>query len=400
MFQAYDLFEILRAEANYNLHHLSALRQTLNSILEQLTTQKHVCVKTWKSTLILSIFFHLILKSFLPSLSFFFYRSMSSLIARLQVNKALLSTKLAEAIQLMSQLQPSSSPVATVAGDTVSNGELIKQLKRENEQLRQEVTQCSNKLIELDARRAELFPISKESLPLPTPKVLKTSKVETAPVAAEESEATSTKQSIESKGKPKGKGQPGQTEAVPKPKKEKKAEMKATETPVNEKVDASRLKLLVGKIVDVQKHPDAEKLYVEQIELGEDRPRTIISGLVDYVPIEQMQDRLVVVLANLKPVKMRGILSEGMVMCASNKDANQVQPLRVPDGAVPGDRFEFAQYPGQPDDLLNPKKKIFEQVSPDLITDANGVATYKGDPFSLPGKGVAVAPNMPNVPVR
>lgn len=53
---------------------------------------------------------------------------------------------------------------------------------------------------------------------------------------------------------------------------------------------------------------------------GEEQPRTIVSGLVNYVPINEMQDRLVVVLCNLKPAKMRGIESSGMVLCASMYD--------------------------------------------------------------------------------
>lgn len=80
----------------------------------------------------------------------------------------------------------------------------------------------------------------------------------------------------------------------------------------------SRLDIRVGKIVDVKKHPDADSLYVEKIDLGENNgPRTIVSGLVNYVPIEEMQDRMVLVLANLKAANLRGIPSHGMVLCAS-----------------------------------------------------------------------------------
>lgn len=57
----------------------------------------------------------------------------------------------------------------------------------------------------------------------------------------------------------------------------------------------------------MSKHPEADALYVEKIDLGEVEPRTIVSGLVKYVPIEQMQNRLVAVLCNLKPAKMRGV---------------------------------------------------------------------------------------------
>lgn len=78
-----------------------------------------------------------------------------------------------------------------------------------------------------------------------------------------------------------------------------------------------RLDIRVGKIVDVSKHPDADTLYVEKIDLGEAAPRTIVSGLAKFVPIEEMQNRFVAVLCNLKPAKMRGIESQGMVLCTS-----------------------------------------------------------------------------------
>lgn len=49
------------------------------------------------------------------------------------------------------------------------------------------------------------------------------------------------------------------------------------------------LDLRVGRIVGCAQHPDADSLYVEQIDVGEAEPRTIVSGLVKYVPLEQMQ---------------------------------------------------------------------------------------------------------------
>ena len=51
----------------------------------------------------------------------------------------------------------------------------------------------------------------------------------------------------------------------------------------------SSLDIRVGRIVKCERHPDAESLYVEQIDVGETEPRTIVSGLVKYVPLEQMQ---------------------------------------------------------------------------------------------------------------
>lgn len=147
-------------------------------------------------------------------------------------------------------------------------------------------------------------------------------------------------------------------------------------------VDISRLDLRVGRIVEVDKHPDADALYVEKIDCGDSTgPRTVISGLVKHVPIEEMRNRLVVVLCNLKPAKMRGILSEAMVMCGSTPE--KVELVGVPPDAKPGDRVVFESYSGEPDAQLNPKKKIWEQVSVDIKTDSNGVATYKNIPFKL-----------------
>ena len=53
-------------------------------------------------------------------------------------------------------------------------------------------------------------------------------------------------------------------------------------------MDVSRLSLVVGHIVTAKKHPDADGLYIEDVNLGEDRNRTIISGLVKHIPLEQV----------------------------------------------------------------------------------------------------------------
>jgi len=55
-----------------------------------------------------------------------------------------------------------------------------------------------------------------------------------------------------------------------------------------ETVDVSRLNMRIGRIVDVKKHPDADSLYVEEVDVGEAKHRTIVSGLVKHVPIEQV----------------------------------------------------------------------------------------------------------------
>lgn len=55
------------------------------------------------------------------------------------------------------------------------------------------------------------------------------------------------------------------------------------------KVDVSRLDLRVGCIITAEKHPDADSLYVEQVDVGEPSPRTVVSGLVKHIPLEQVE---------------------------------------------------------------------------------------------------------------
>ncbi|XP_060950299.1 aminoacyl tRNA synthase complex-interacting multifunctional protein 1a isoform X2 [Limanda limanda] len=179
---------------------------------------------------------------------------------------------------------------------------------------------------------------------------------------------------------------------------EKAEKKQAAPSQEDAKVDVSRLDLRIGRIVEAQKHPDADSLYVEQVDVGEASPRTVVSGLVKHIPLDQMQNRMAVLLCNLKPAKMRGVVSQAMVMCASSPD--KVEILDPPSGAAPGDRVTFQGFPGEPDKELNPKKKVWEQVQPDLKTDGQCVATYKGAAFEVAGKGVCKAQTMSNSGIK
>jgi EMAP domain len=119
---------------------------------------------------------------------------------------------------------------------------------------------------------------------------------------------------------------------------------------------------------------------------------------VKFIPVEELQNRLVVLLCNLKPVKMRGVTSEAMVMCASTPE--KIEILLPPPESIPGDEVHVEGYPRVPDPVLNPKKKIFETVAPDLKTNSERVATYKGAVFSVPGKGVVTTPSLVGVSIK
>ncbi|KAM6399610.1 tyrosine--tRNA ligase, cytoplasmic [Rhynochetos jubatus] len=170
--------------------------------------------------------------------------------------------------------------------------------------------------------------------------------------------------------------------AYPSPSKAKPAE-KGAKNSEPENVVPSRLDIRVGKVISVEKHPDADSLYVEKIDVGEPEPRTVVSGLVQFVPREQLQDRLVVLLCNLKPQKMRGVESQGMVLCASSVgEPRQVEPLDPPAGCCAGERVYVEGYEGgEPDEELKPKKKIFEKLQADFCVSEDCVAQWKQRDF-------------------
>ncbi|KAF3433269.1 hypothetical protein FNV43_RR24371 [Rhamnella rubrinervis] len=159
---------------------------------------------------------------------------------------------------------------------------------------------------------------------------------------------------------------------------------KATETlPVetDKEVSVSLLNIQVGLIRKAWKHPSADSLLVEEIDVGDAKMRQVVSGLAKYCSPEELTNRRVVLITNVKPGKLRDVLSEGLVLCASNEDHTAVEPLLPPEGAKPGERVSFSGIDGKPEDVLNPKKKQLEKITPHLFTDGKGIATFKGIPF-------------------
>ncbi|KIJ64439.1 hypothetical protein HYDPIDRAFT_111763 [Hydnomerulius pinastri MD-312] len=167
----------------------------------------------------------------------------------------------------------------------------------------------------------------------------------------------------------------------------------------------SMIDMRVGHIIDVQKHPDAESLYIEQIDLGEETgPRTVVSGLVNYIPIEEMRDKYLVAICNLKPASMRGVKSFAMVLAATSKDGKDggVELIQPPPGSKPGERvyFEGPEYENaQPVSQMNPKKKIFETIQPGFTTldtkEAAWINPVTKSVHRIRTKdGICVAPNF------
>ncbi|ESL11081.1 tyrosyl or methionyl-tRNA synthetase [Trypanosoma rangeli SC58] len=158
----------------------------------------------------------------------------------------------------------------------------------------------------------------------------------------------------------------------------------------------SKCHFVVGKVVDVRPHLESEKLYIEEIDLGEAAGgrRTILSGLREYVKQDELMNRLVLVIANLEPRKIGGIVSEGMVLCASRTDGDSrdVKLLDIPAGTPIGERVVFDGHDGPFEPVLKKKlAKHFEKVAVDLKTNERGEVTWGSMPFRT-SRGVITAP--------
>lgn len=173
-----------------------------------------------------------------------------------------------------------------------------------------------------------------------------------------------------------------------KPKNENRREKPAP--PAAAPLSPALIDLRVGHILKAIQHPDADSLYVSTIAMGDPAgtpdteevdgqvTRTVCSGLNGLVPLAEMQGRKVVVVCNLKPVKMRGIKSSAMVLAASPKlkegevddHKGPVELVTPPADAKAGERVYFDGFKGEPEKVLNPKKKIWETFQPGFTTTA------------------------------
>mgnify|MGYP001563405358 CR=1 FL=1 len=92
--------------------------------------------------------------------------------------------------------------------------------------------------------------------------------------------------------------------------------------------DFSKLDLRVGEIIQVSEHPNADKLFVLSVDLGEEEQRTIIAGLRSHYKKEDLLGKKAVFVVNLEPVNLRGIDSNGMILAAVSKDRKELAFLK------------------------------------------------------------------------
>lgn len=93
--------------------------------------------------------------------------------------------------------------------------------------------------------------------------------------------------------------------------------------------DFDKLEFKIGIIKECFKHPNADKLLVFQIDVGEDNLRQIVSSIADFYQPEEVINKRVVVVTNLKKAKFRGMESDGMLVCASLVNDEDVELLTI-----------------------------------------------------------------------
>ena len=173
----------------------------------------------------------------------------------------------------------------------------------------------------------------------------------------------------------------------------------------------SDLDIRVGVILSVAKHPTADRLFVENIDLGEPSgPRMIVSGLVAYYTAEQLTQQSVFVVCNMKPKALQGVESNGMVLCVSPSVAattpadgatatSAVSPaaavkaglllLQPSSRCPPGTRVSFGSADGlSPAIPPIPSSAKMAELLAGLRTEASGSATWNGEPLYAAGKPI------------
>jgi methionine--tRNA ligase beta chain len=185
-------------------------------------------------------------------------------------------------------------------------------------------------------------------------------------------------------------------------KKEEKERQKAASKQGNaasNQPEFTKMEIRVGKITKVWNHPSADKLFCEAIDVGEETgPREITSGLRDHYTLEDMQDRLVLVVCNLKASKIVDFTSNGMVLAAKSEDG-KAELVMPPEGSKVGERVFIEGLEGEPISSAQvKKKKTWAAVAKDLKTGEGGVATWQGKTIQT-SAGPCTAASLVDAPI-
>ncbi len=97
--------------------------------------------------------------------------------------------------------------------------------------------------------------------------------------------------------------------------------------------DFAKVEMIVGEVIESRKHESADKLLVSKVDIGNGEIRQIVSGIASVIKPEDFVGKKVIVVTNLKPCKIRGVESQGMIVCASNDDKIEILSSSLPNGS-------------------------------------------------------------------
>lgn len=166
----------------------------------------------------------------------------------------------------------------------------------------------------------------------------------------------------------------------------KKGQQPAKQGKNEDQPDICKLEFKVGVITKVWIHPDADTLYCEEIDVGENAVRQIASGLRPHYTLEEMMGQRLLVVSNLKAKNLQKFKSHGMVLCAAEKNddgSETVKFVEPPADAKVGEvvTFEGLPTPEPWSGAQVDKKKVFATCMEGMKTTDEGLAAWNGHVF-------------------
>ncbi|KAM0675540.1 Aminoacyl tRNA synthase complex-interacting multifunctional protein 1 [Gurleya vavrai] len=160
------------------------------------------------------------------------------------------------------------------------------------------------------------------------------------------------------------------------------------------------LSIQAGKIIKIENHPDADKLYVETVLL-KDKEINVVSGLRDFVEPKDLLNKTFLFLVNMKESKLRGVISQGMILCVKNE--NGIEVIAPFENTLEGSLvilenndegheviFEYKKA------LLDAKSEKFKILMKEL-TICNYFLCYQGKKLKINGKEICIKTKEGNV---
>lgn len=159
--------------------------------------------------------------------------------------------------------------------------------------------------------------------------------------------------------------------------------------------DVRRVAVKAGTILEAGPHPDAETLIVCKVDTGDDEPRTVVAGLGGKIPAEDLVNKKIACVTNLKPAKMRGIESTAMLLAASDGGEGadeKVELLNIPESVPNGELLSFdGKESIEPDEMMKSKGalKAFDRFKACLRVTSDGEAAFvqDGSEFKMNSSG-------------